>query len=389
MFDFPPELNVKIEAKQILFDAKVTGEIKKEMEKWELQPPTKILIKPKQRTKNTQIISGGTEELRLQYLITILQKLGLYELKTNWDPIFLSKFDKTITKSTTQDELNQKLGLDKFLSLNSVENPDINSIKENPITVGTCTTAYILNTFGEKEDLEQMNKGFPDPSEPPFLVHLRLPVSVPVCVTHNRDKDNYTFTFTKCGKIEARAFADMLSKVLNNMESDYALKATFVDAEAIDIQEAQKIAEKHDCYCACYQTLETIEDELATSICYVMSREGPSGKPKIEEAIKEIFEIVRLFFCLKCKSAYPISYKTCFEYYHPGHRIPFESGEMEEVDFDEYDEPVVLQNWSCCGECAEDELPCEKRPNGEHERDMNHPEISSYKIENSRFSRKY
>ena len=79
MFEFPVELGVKIEERKIEVNIpKLPGKVKDEMLEWEFQPNPKIVIRYVPRTKCTKSIIGGTKELRLKYLLCLLEKLGLF-----------------------------------------------------------------------------------------------------------------------------------------------------------------------------------------------------------------------------------------------------------------------------------------------------------------------
>jgi len=391
---FPAELKVKIELKTIEVDIPkklVSKDVKDYMGKWELQPSNKITIEEKRRTQSTFTIKGGTPELRLKYLITLLEKLDLYKApEFTWDLKFLQNFERSITDSETKDSLYKKLDIEQFEMIPPpTEKPKVEEITQDPVIVGTCTASYLIYTFAREEDFKYFNDSFNDPSEPAFVIQMKLPIPIFVSVLHQSSSNNYKFAFMNYNKIKASTFKNFFMMLVNNMEKDFAIKMTVEEADPVDMKIATDISAKYGFYVSAFQDLATIQEELARSFIYVLSKNGENDKPKMEEAIKEIFETIRLYYCKKCKSVYPISNKVCYRYYHEGKQIPFPDGEMEIVDcdeVDEYDEPIVYQNWTCCGEIPECELGCKMEPNGAHERDMKHKEISSYKIEQVKYS---
>lgn len=71
----------------------------------------------------------------------------------------------------------------------------------------------------------------------------------------------------------------------------------------------------------------------------------------------------------------------CIEYYHPGKRIPLESGLMEkEIDID--GETKLMVNFTCCGNHYLDEPGCQQKLRPNHVEDY---EISELIIENEIF----
>jgi hypothetical protein len=56
----------------------------------------------------------------------------------------------------------------------------------------------------------------------------------------------------------------------------------------------------------------------------------------LEEAFRSYFEDVRLVLCRKCKMLFSAARErdaVCYTYEHTGHRIPFQGGDMEEVEY--------------------------------------------------------
>lgn len=101
---------------------------------------------------------------------------------------------------------------------------------------------------------------------------------------------------------------------------------------------------------------------------------------KYKKVLLDYLEKVKLAICKKCDLCFcPANDDNCYSYYHKGKQIPFEGGNMEEIVVDDDDEPCIMVNYSCCGECALNDVPlnCGVRENGKHEIKK---EISKFKI---------
>jgi hypothetical protein len=105
----------------------------------------------------------------------------------------------------------------------------------------------------------------------------------------------------------------------------------------------------------------------------------------VRESIAAFFDRTAVNYCSKCRLLFaPGDGEGCFETYHRGRQIPFENGNLEEVDWNEEEdgEPVTLVKYTCCGEVAKDDPGCERMPAGVHNADQERPfsRISYYEI---------
>lgn len=348
----------------------------------------KVIIKPKPRTQKTRIICGVSPERRMEYLLTLLNKTGLYR-----DPGSLSfprktlmMMDKRVTATTTQEELDAmtdfKVGIfQNFNPQTTLPKPE--ELNADQIAVGPCTAAFIVSSFGEEKDIETMEKTFDDEGQPAWTIALTMPTLFYAAIKHDMDNNVYTFSFADSETVKASDIKEMFIHVIENMKKCYCLKATMTEADPVSALIVKKIAEEHNLFAACFQDFEDMDKDLARSFIYLFSKNGESDKEIMKKAFDEIFEKFRVRLCKKCKCVFCDENEACFKYHHEGVRIPFpDTGEMEEVDPDELDEngePITFYNWTCCGEIPYDEPGCISEPNGKHEPD-NSKNISKIEI---------
>ena len=387
---FPPELNVKIGAKEIEVDIDqklLTSEVTKFL--MDNQPAgNKVIIKPKPKTKMTRIICGVSAERRLEYLLALLKKTGLYS-----DPGTLSfprktlmMMDKRVTATTTQEELDAmtdfKVGI--FLNFKPQDTePRPEELNADQITVGPCTAAFFLSSFGREKDVEKMEDTFDDEGQPAWTIALTMPTLFYAALKHNMEDNTYVFSFADSETVKASDIKDMFLHVIENMKKCYCLKATLKDSDPVAALTLKEIAEKHNFFVAAFQEIEDAEDDLARSYIYLFSKNGEADKEKMKETFQEMFKKFSVRMCKKCKLVFCDENEVCCKYHHKGYRIEFpDSGMMEEVDPEEDDEngePIVYYNYTCCGEVPKDEPGCVSEPNGKHEPD-NSKQISSIEI---------
>ena len=117
-----------------------------------------------------------------------------------------------------------------------------------------------------------------------------------------------------------------------------------------------------------------IEDTISEDICdynVYFTFDNPDlaneKVPLIHEFCNSVFPSIELFDCQKCGQCFSTNDTKCSKYYHEGKRIPFETGEMEIVEYDG-ENPIIIHNYDCCGEIEADKPGCKSVPNGYHEK---------------------
>ncbi|EAX88434.1 hypothetical protein TVAG_236250 [Trichomonas vaginalis G3] len=111
------------------------------------------------------------------------------------------------------------------------------------------------------------------------------------------------------------------------------------------------------------------ENNVVSFKIYVMhTRWDDEKQSMVDAAVKEWFAKSILCRCALCKQPYhEDDGSSCEEKYHPGERIPFEDGEMEQIVREKGVE-VVKVNYSCCDICSKDDPGCKIKVNPAHEK---------------------
>lgn len=393
---FPPELKI-VEGTSIMIDVPkdIFKDFKAFIDKWPKQPPNKIIVANVNRKPITKEIKGGNIELRHQVLVEALEHFGLYKQPTEliWPAQILHFIDTRVTPEMTQKEFEELPDtiFKQFQFYKAPETaPSPNDLKYEPITVGTSTAAFLLGTFGSVKDYERMNDFYRDDQTTSYIVQLSIPVPVYVLVTRQIVNNTFTFSFPNSEKLTAKTLHGIVEKILTKVEADKCLKMKLMDADQINIKAANTQIAQLDCYVSGNQELETAADDTPTSTVYILTEK--EDEKILTEAAQKIFDYFELHMCKKCKCVYPKFETQCFITFHKGKQIPIEDDEMEIVDedmVDENGEPIILQNWTCCGIIPADELGCDKKPNGQHEEDTAHPKISKFTTETVKYSRNF
>ena len=386
---YPEELHVVINDQKIEFTLDDPSKITKEIQQFlvNLQKNQKnaaFLI----AKKNTFTISSKSKNSRIQYLNKLLVLLGyeipgvsLYPLEK------LQAMDYRITAQFTQKEIESLEGF-PYQEISSYtpssSNPTINDFNKCEVVVGPCTAAFILAYFSSEDNVDKMNKGFGEEKQEPFLVQLDMPIAFPVLFQANSENNTYTFKFADIDSTKAEVFQKIFMHTVNNLTKLYCIKGTLTDADETDPIESKDIADKHNIYVACYQDIETADDELVTSNIYLLSKKGKEEEAVLEQAMNEIYKHNSVCKCKKCGMVYaPAKETDCTMFYHEGMQIPFSDGEMSAYDDEEEDEegkPLKLHNYTCCGPIPINEQGCKQKENGEHEKDETAGEISRMSI---------
>ena len=387
--EYPKELNIVFNDKNIEFELddpnKITPEIQQFMVNIQKAQENSAFLIVQKKFK----ISGKTAECRLNYLNILLCKLGyeipgifIYPLKQ------LMAMDPRITPTMTQKEVEALPGF-PINEIQSIipdpKNPTLDQLSKCPVEVGPCTAAFILAYFTKEAEVDKMNKTYGDEKEGPWSIRLTMPITFPASIQHNFETNTYTFKFGDFGSTTAEVYQKIFTYVINNLTKLYCLKGELTDADETDPIESKDIADKYNLYVACYQDLETIDDELATSHIYLFSKKEEKDileeeKDILEKAMNEIFDHNKVWKCKKCGMVYsPVKEKDCLLFIHEGDRIPFSDGEMSAYDDEEEDDdgkPLKLYNYTCCGAVPYNEQGCKQKENGQHEKDETAGEIS-------------
>ena len=215
------------------------------------------------------------------------------------------------------------------------------------------------------------------------IIQLNIPVAVNVGIKY-KSFDQYEITFADNQPFSAeQIYKQVIECSLKQIKSNECILATFSKTD-IDSTIIGKFNEDN-AVVVFIPDEATINDEYTNAYVEIFFPEKIDDilLKKYRKILLEYYKTVQIEICKKCHLYFSPSSQdqTCYTYYHKGRQIPFDSGEMEEIVDDGYEEPYTVVNYSCCGECNKDEVPmaCGKKENGKHEAD-NKAKISSFNI---------
>jgi hypothetical protein len=202
----------------------------------------------------------------------------------------------------------------------------------------------------------------------PVTLRFSVPATVPVRVSS--PSGGFTFGFydtTVMTAAETSARFSAIADVIARKEV-YVVEFTNVDKIAFTIEEVGSFADDYNLILL--KSDGPADDALETQ-CFTLrilkSHWSPEKERELHEGLRELFDLVFVAFCKNCGLLYsPGDTEQCVTYKHKGRQLRFESGQLEEVEMDEDDQPIVIVKWSCCGEVPVDEPGCEPVPRGPH-----------------------
>ena len=217
-----------------------------------------------------------------------------------------------------------------------------------------------------------------DENHDPQIFNLKMPNPVNVLIQYV-GFDKYQISF--CGINSKLIYDTIIDKALKIIESTECILATFTETDPIDTDELKQIL--NNAIVVSIPDENTLErDSKITYVEIFFPFLNDEIYNDVISKLDDYFYKVNLAVCKKCTLFFsPNSDDPCYKLFHKGQQIPFESGEMEEVQYDEKDHYITV-NYTCCGEVPKDEIPinCGKEENGRHEIDEKIGIISVLKI---------
>jgi hypothetical protein len=214
-------------------------------------------------------------------------------------------------------------------------------------------------------------KLFPEPK----VIGLRLPVTLPVCVSTRRNHTALGFFDT--ARVSAQETRALVEGVLESLAAREVVVARFVGVDARSFAASVRyFATEWDIYLVF--SVDAINQQNETqdvTVRILKSHWEPGLDERIRAALLELFDNMAVRTCANCKLLFSKGDgPSCVTYRHPGHRLPVERGEMEitEID-DEEDDVLTIVKWSCCGEQPIDYPGCEIVGKGPHVADLQRP----------------
>ena len=394
-YQLPESIKCQVTSKEIQFSLPVNlpSQLKDDIRnkaEWKL-----ALIKPKPKANRVYIISGGgSTEVRLNILLYILSEIQDKDGNPLFDPSQLQSFPFPLKylrylypfpgeNPTQEDVLAQstKLHFDVFTNfVPSINDPK--QIDQLPLKLTGEQVYVLLSLFGPADKTEDPLLDLrTDENHDRQLFTLNIPAPVNVAIKYV-DFDQYEMTFVTDKTVTAQIAHDQIANnALPTISQYQAVFAVYYQTDPVVKAEFLEVLNMENASVVIFPNEEwDQEDSAMTYIEIFVPQKFGDAQPIGEDIINEIrskceqyLSKVQLAVCKKCKLWFnPADPAECYRYYHKGKRIPFDSGEFEEVEMDEEEEePIYYENWSCCGEMPKGETPfeCGKESQGDHEVD--------------------
>jgi hypothetical protein len=198
-----------------------------------------------------------------------------------------------------------------------------------------------------------------------------LPAILPINVVSERS-GFLTFGFYDSPILSATETGERVSAILSVIAAKKVTVAEFtnVDQTVFTTAEIAKFAAEYDLILLKMDgpadpALETQNFTLRV----LQSHWSRSRDQDVRVGFKNLFECVYLAFCKNCQMLFgpgDSSETACVTYRHKGKQIEILPGQMEVVDVDENNQPIMIVNWTCCGEVPADDRGCERIVGGAH-----------------------
>jgi len=403
--EFPPELSVKIDSNSIKFVCKKslgTNAVCKAKEGVR-RAENRKLIGFKQ-TKSDCVITGGTIEDRIEFFIALLRDNKIFEaperkIQYSFPIEVMEKIDSRIREGIDEKAIERIIPQYEFMI--KLSKGELGEIKKEidfsqNIVIPLEISSYLIYNFCADEDEIKMYKelfvhpsGFDEEEEEVEIlpksntIHLSIPLKVPIRITYKFEEPTIELSFGKYGRLEVSDIKTIIESIIKRFGEYNRVSALYVHCDEVKTKKVNEYVSKFGCFSHCYLTLDTMFDDIVSTNVHILSSKEitPDVRQQITEVFKRLFEEHQLFFCSKCKCYYAPNEKECFTYYHEGKRIPIEGDEMEMVELNEDNEPIIYYNWTCCGEMPSDAPGCQKRPNGNHQKSPEIPKKSELIIQ--------
>lgn len=401
---FPPELDVHYEGKYLTFKSPVhiKQDVKDKLRAIQPQEGS-VIIMQKPRNGLTFQLRGGNEKIRLEMLKFVLSNT----LDKEGNPLFnqdevipfsikyLKYMNYKITEKIKSSDLKnddfKDLDIDYWLSddVRVKDYPSFDKFKECPMDIDYIMLNIIMKLFSNKNDFAKFDDLKNDEEkDKKIIVILTMPITLQVAIERT-SVGKYKLTFADNGKIKADKIRYQIEKlIIPTIEQYKALTVICSKSDPVEENEIRKMVDElkiENLETIVIQDEHEINEDLATSyVIYLLHDMTDDIKNQLKKVSEEYYKKIQLVKCSTCHCFYCPNQEgeKCITGEHKGKQIPFETGEMEQVDFDDDEEPFILINMDCCGEVIKDdndiENCCVKVEHGPHIEDKNsdvHSEI--------------
>ncbi|EAX96206.1 hypothetical protein TVAG_227010 [Trichomonas vaginalis G3] len=250
-------------------------------------------------------------------------------------------------------------------------------------SVNSILADYLIECFSIQPKMT--NSTTKVPKSKPITIPLLLPPSVIPVQFKNADENHVEISIFKTKQTSIEECKMLLEKAIYRLKIDFILYSYTFKKVSNEGTKPSAFAEMIKDYNCLVLSTHPPQRDVISFIVYALTKQGKDIDEKLEK-IKKIYEEYfnrnKLLLCKHCHSAYiEGDDSVCIEYYHPGMRIPLESGLMEkELEVD--GETKKLVNYACCGTCYLDDPGCQQKLNLTHTEES---EVSEFLIENEVF----
>ena len=200
------------------------------------------------------------------------------------------------------------------------------------------------------------------------IVQVLLPKAVFIAL-RRVDESGFEFSFADHGPIEAGIIRQMFDMAVQTIQNTPKFVWRFTQCDDPFPSVIQELNRSLPSAVIDIPTNESLEKEFE-DFDLIFCPLSPNVDPhQIEEAANSVFESTKLVKCHICHMFYNPKGDSanCVRYFHPGKRIPLDSGDMEEIEADEETgEMVTIVNYTCCGETALEDPGCKEEKMGSH-----------------------
>lgn len=278
---------------------------------------------------------------------------------------------KSFDRKMTDEQI---LSADEYL----VNNMSITDAKQSSekVTVSSVLADYLIECFSVTQHRAGLTTKF---QKKPLVVDLLIPPNT-IRVQFNRTGDEEVeVTIFGSKEIEAEKAKEVFLKAISALRENFKLRTfTFAkvsnnETKASEFQDMVK-----DYNALSLMTNYNKESDIISFIVYTLVKcddQMDKNFSEIKLKLEDYLTSCCLLICKCCHSAYiEGDGSLCFEYYHPGMRVPLDDGSMEKK-IEDVDGQVKTQvNFACCGVCFLEDMGCQERLNDDHTKES---ELSS------------
>jgi hypothetical protein len=237
------------------------------------------------------------------------------------------------------------------------------------LNVPRSVADFFIEAFASDQGADTQflaNKSFPRRT----TLRFSLPVPLPLQV-QTTSPGMTTFGFYPTEVATAEEARELVKFALNTIakRETYIFEFTNVDQTTFTTEEVGNLARDFDLVILKEDgPADTATETQSFKLTVMKSHWSAEIDAEFKSAVDELFEVTRVAFCKTCGLVFAPSDNDgkCVVHQHRGRQIPLDSGEWEEIELDENDEPVTIVKYTCCKEVPLDAPGCQSVEKGAH-----------------------